>query len=147
MRDSVRQTFFNLCMPEDLCLEDRECKLHWMLALEKRGIWEEKYYLLKYFLLNRKKINLTFNFCCFVLKYFELWTRPKMAEEQFCFKLCLTKVLWHFMQAVIWIFIISHRQNFSHQVCGIAAFPFSHPSQIQSVEKVLLQASCLEAYV
>lgn len=75
----------------------------------------------------QEKINCTLYFCCFELKRFELWTRPKMAEEQFCFKLYFTKVLWHFMQAVIWIFIISHRQNFSHQVCGIAAFSFSHP--------------------
>lgn len=140
---------FNLHTAKDPCLqdEDRECKLHWTLALEKRGIWEKNNDFLKYCILIREKLYCTFNFCWFELQHFDLWTRPKTVEEWFCYKLSLTKVLWYFMEAVIWIFINSRRQNFSHQVCGIDAFSFSHLSQIQSVEKFLLQASCLEAYV
>lgn len=107
---------------------------------EKKNISSHKYYIFIW-----EKLNYTFS--CFEMKHFDLWARPKAFEERFCFKLYLTKVLWYFMEAVIWIFIISCRQNFSHQVYGIAAFSFSHLSQIQSAEKFLLQASCLEAYV
>lgn len=83
------------------------CIKHWLW--KKSGIWENNINSHKYYIFIWEKLNYTFS--CFEMKHFDLWARPKAFEERFCFKLYLTKVLWYFMEAVIWIFIISRRQK------------------------------------